>query len=249
MLTAEELEHFDRNGYLVFPGLLGGAKLQKYVAVFRELVERAKALKTDRPPTWSLERDKDGNPMAGVLHKVQGVCVVEFRALDLAQEPEIVSRVESLIGPRMAIFGTKFFPKLPGVGTSVNWHQDNFYFNTESGQIISCGIYLEESDQSNGCLRVIPGSHQQGLSQHGRGAPGGVKAYEVDVDESKAVDVVCPGGTVVLFSANLLHGTTDNESDVSSGKSRYSTAWHYLRPDMDLPPYSSGSYADWHVLS
>ncbi|MCY4109700.1 MAG: phytanoyl-CoA dioxygenase family protein, partial [Chloroflexi bacterium] len=73
--------------------------------------------------------------------------------------------------------------------------------------------------------------------------------YSTEIDESKAVDVVCPGGTVVLFSANLLHGTNDNESDAATGRSRYSTAWHYLRPDTDIPPYSSGSYADWHVLS
>ena len=249
MLNTDEVERFDRDGYLVFPGLLGGAKLQHYLSVFRELVDRAKALKTDSPPTWTLERDAEGNTIAGVLHKVQGVCVVDFRALDMAQEPEIVSRVESLIGPQMAIFGTKFFPKLAGLGTSVHWHQDNFYFDSKSDQIISCGIYLEDADRSNGCLRVVPGSHKQGIAEHDRSGPVDGKGYRAEIDESKAVDVVCPGGTVVLFSVNLMHGTNDNESDESSGRSCYSTAWHYLKPDMDLPPYSGGSYADWHVLS
>ena len=175
--------------------------------------------------------------------------VVDFRALDMAQEPEIGSRVERLIGPPMAIFGTKFIPNLLGVGTSVNWHQDYVYFNTGSGQIISCANCLEESDQSNDCLRVIPGSHKQGITEHDRSGPVDGKGYKVEIDESKAVDVVCPGGTVVLFSANMLHGTNDNEPDESSGKSRYSTAWNYVKPDVDLPPYGSGSYADWHVLS
>ncbi|MCY3801460.1 MAG: phytanoyl-CoA dioxygenase family protein [Chloroflexi bacterium] len=249
MLTSAELEQFDRDGYLVFPALLGEEKRQRYVAAFDELVERAKELKTDSPPTWTLERDSEGKPLAGVLHKVQGVCVVDFRALFMAQEPEITSRVESLIGPEMAIFGTKFFPKLAGDGTSVHWHQDNFYFDSDSDQIISCGIYLEDADRTNGCLRVIPGSHKQGIAEHERPDDVDAKGYRTEIDESKAVDVVCPGGTVVLFSANLLHGTNDNESDAATGRSRYSTAWHYLSPDTDIPPYSSGSYADWHVLS
>ncbi len=209
MLTGDEIERFDRDGYLVFPRLLNEPKRRKYFSVFEELVEKAKSLKTNRPPTWLLEVDAEGNPVTGVLHKVQGVGVVDFRALDMAQEPEIVSRIESLIGPQMAIFGAKFFPKLAGGGTSVHWHQDNFYFKTESDQIISCGIYLEDADQANGCLGVIPGSHKQGVTHHERSGLVEAKGYKAEIYESKAVDVVCPGGTVVLFSANLMHGTNE----------------------------------------
>ncbi len=249
MLTTAEIEQFDRDGYLVFPALLGEPKRQKYFSALEELVERAKSLPTDAPPTWTLERDSEGNPLAGVLHKVQGVCVVDFRALHMAQEPEILSRVESLIGSEIALFGSKFFPKLAAGGTSVHWHQDNFYFNSESDQIISCGIYLEDSDRSNGCLRVIPGSHKRGIAEHDRPDDADAKGFRTKIDESEAVDVVCPGGTVILFSANLLHGTNDNESDGAAGRSRFSTAWHYLSPNVDLPPYNSGHYADWHVLT
>lgn len=249
MLTTAEIEQFDRDGYLVFPALLGEPKRQKYFSALEELVERAKSLPTDAPPTWTLERDSEGNPLAGVLHKVQGVCVVDFRALHMAQEPEIISRVESLIGSEIALFGSKFFPKLAAGGTSVHWHQDNFYFDSESDQIISCGIYLEDSDRSNGCLRVIPGSHKRGIAEHDRPDDADAKGFRTKIDESEAVDVVCPGGTVILFSANLLHGTSDNESDGAAGRSRFSTAWHYLSPNVDLPPYNSGHYADWHVLT
>ena len=51
MLNTDEIERFDRDRYLVFPGLLGGAKLQQYLSIFRELVNRAKAVKTDSQPT------------------------------------------------------------------------------------------------------------------------------------------------------------------------------------------------------
>ena len=129
--------------------------------------------------------------------------------LELAREPAILDRVEALLGSDIDVFGTKFFPKLPNGGTSTRWHQDNFYFRTMAEKIISCGIYLEDSDVENGCLQVVPGSHLMGkifehhkdANRHGRWT---------EVDESVAVDVIIPAGSVVLFSANLLHGARDN---------------------------------------
>ena len=55
MLTSAELEQFDRDGYLVFPGLLGEEKRQKYVAAFDELVERAKSWRPilRQPGRWN----------------------------------------------------------------------------------------------------------------------------------------------------------------------------------------------------
>ena len=32
-------------------------------------------------------------------------------------------------------------------GVSVNWHQDCHYFGTASPRIISCGVYLEDTDE------------------------------------------------------------------------------------------------------
>ena len=92
---------------------------------------------TGETPHWALELDERGKPRAGLLHKVQGVCVVDARVLKLAREPAILDRVAGLIGENIDVFGTKFFPKLPNGGTSTSWHQDNFYFGTDTDRIIS----------------------------------------------------------------------------------------------------------------
>jgi ectoine hydroxylase-related dioxygenase (phytanoyl-CoA dioxygenase family) len=65
-----------------------------------------------------------------------------------------------------------------------------------------------------------------------------------EVDESQALFVECPAGTVVLFSANLLHGAGTNTSD----RSRYSTAWHYIPANLDLEQFPFGEYKDRHVI-
>ena len=237
MLSEDEKAKFASDGFLVFDGLLSEERVSYYVGVFDELVANGREL-SEEAPHWSLEYDDRGNPIAGVLHKVQGVCQVDSRVLELASEPDILGRVAGFVGEDIDLFGTKFFPKLPNGGTSTHWHQDNFYFGTETDRIISCAIYMEPADRDNGCLQVVPASHRSGIVEHTRN-PNGHGSW-TPVDDALATDVVCSAGTVVLFSANLLHGAADNESDRSS----YRTAWHYIPGSLSLERFPRGEYGD-----
>ena len=243
-LTPEDLEHYHEEGYLIFPGLIHGEKLAHYKRVLDELVDRATSMQAPQDG-FSLQPDDEGAPIPGRLFKVQGVCVAERRLLALARETEIVDRVASLIGPQLHMFGSKFFPMLPRGGTSTGWHQDNHYFGTNSDRVVSCGIYLEDTNRSNACLGLVPQSHLKGeLVEHTPGQGIFAHGQWTEVDEAQAVYVECPGGTVVLFSANMLHGAAINTSE----RSRYSTAWHYIPADLDLERFPFGEYEDRHPV-
>ena len=56
--------------------------------------------------------------------------------------------------------------------------------------------------------------------------------------------MVCGPGTVVLFSANLLHGAHPNLTTDTS----YRTAWHYIPGDLALEMFPRGVYRDRHIL-
>ena len=243
-LSETEKQVFGNQGFLIFPGLLSSETIAEYTSIFQELVEHARTM--ERPSEhFSLAPDGEGKPIPGLLHKVQGVCVVDERVLGLARNPEIIARIESLIGPNVDMFGTKFFPMNIAGATSTGWHQDNHYFGTNSGRVVSCAIYLDATDTDNGCLMVLPGSHKSGeLTAHDSGS--GVYAHGqwASVDESMAVDVVCPAGTVVLFSANLLHGARPN----LSGRRSFRTAWHYIPADLPLEHFPRGVYKDRHIV-
>ncbi len=242
MLSSEEIVRFREEGYLVFERLISGVRLAHYLSVFDELVERGRQL-SESGGHFSLELDGSEKPIPGMLHKVQGVCVAEPRILELAKEAAILDRVEALLGPDIDVFGTKFFPKLAGGGTSTHWHQDNFYFGTDSPDVLSCGIYLQDADADNGCLQVVPGSHRDGqIVEHQRDPR--THGSWTRVDQQRAVMLPVPAGTVVLFSANLLHGTADNTSE----RTRYSTAWHYIPGARDLAQFPRGGYDDRHIV-
>lgn len=241
MLSNEEIVLFHEEGYLVFERLIDGDKLAHYLDVFNEIVDKSNALR-EPAAHFSLELDDDNAPVPGLLHKVQGVCEIEPRILALAREKAIVDRVAALLGSELDCFGTKFFPKLAG-GTSTHWHQDNYYFGTNSDQIISCGIYLQDADLDNGCLQVVPGSHRSGEIAEHQQTPS-MHGSWTQIEPTQAVALPMPAGTVIIFSANLLHGTTDNQSE----RTRYSTAWHYIPGDLVLERFPRGGYADRHLV-
>jgi hypothetical protein len=243
-LTTDQVGRYRDEGYLILEALIAGEALKRAMDVFRELVAGSRSL-TAPSGAYSLAPDAEGKPIPGRLHKIQGVCVSEPRVLDLASAPVLLDCIEDLIGPDIDVFGTKFFPMLGSQSTSTGWHQDNHYFGTNSDRVVSCAIYLEATDRENGCLQVVPGSHRSGiLVPHAAGQGEWAHGAWAQVDEGQAVDVICPPGTVVLFSANLLHGARPNVSERSS----YRTAWHYIPGDLNLEQFPRGGYQDRHIL-
>lgn len=243
-LTPEQIQQFHEEGYLILPALLSPERCTHYRAVFEELVEKSRSM-TVGEDGYNLAPDTNGAPIPGQLHKIQGVCVVDERVLELTKEPVLLDCVASLLGPNIDVFGTKFFPMQVRGATSTGWHQDNYYFGTNTDRVVSCAIYLEATDRENGCLRVMPRSHRTGeIVAHNAGQGQYAHGAWSEVEEDKAVDVICPPGTVVLFSANLLHGARPNLSDRTS----YRTAWHYLPGDLRLEMFPRGEYKDRHIV-
>ncbi len=241
MLTGNQIDRFQDDGYIVLESFFSGEKLARQKAVLEELTERGCSMK--ETSHFAYELDAKGDVIPGVLHKVQAVCVVERRVLEIAADQDLLDVVEPLVGPDIDVLGTKFFPKLPKIGTSTQFHQDSYYFGTVTDRIVSCGIYYEAADRENGCLRVVPGSHRERVIVEHHPAPH-LHGHWIEVDESKAVDVVCPAGTVVLFTANLMHGAYDNHSE----RTRYSTAWHYLPGDLNPEHMGRDEYEDRFVV-
>ena len=270
-LTPDQRREFSESGFLVIPGALTASETAKYRALAAALVDRASELHApsgDSEAGYSFSLESfEGTPVPGFLHKVQGVNTCESAFNEIARHPSILPKVQELLGsPKLDIFGTKFFPKLPATealptgGVSVNWHQDNFAFGADvqrdrakQEKILSMAIYLEDSDQENGCFQVVPGSHCHGflppppkVSQNSAellplhlALPAGAEPL------AEPRPIPCTAGTAVLFSANLLHSALPNRS---ASRSRYGLFWHYLPRDFQPDNFRSADYADRHQL-
>lgn len=114
------------------------------------------------------------------------------------------------------------------------WHQDEIYIPTRDRSLIGAWIALDEATVENGCLWVIPGSHQPGYlypqREHNEPEEYDFAKQSFGFDESLAVPVEVPVGSVVFFNGYLLHKSLKNRSEVYRRVlvSHYMNAWSLL---------------------
>ena len=105
--------------------------------------------------------------------------------------------------------------KQPGYSSVTLWHQDNRYWSFDQEYLIAVWLALGDEVRHNGCLRVIPGSHQQQLQQ---GRFDAAMFLRTDLAENKTLigqsrSVELAKGDVLFFHSRLLHAAGRNRTD------------------------------------
>ena len=137
---------------------------------------------------------------------------------ELATHPKIVDVIEALIGPDVMLLATHFFCKYGPRDKFVAWHQDVTYWGLEPPDAITAWYAIDDSDTGNGCMQVIPGSHQRGIKEHGTSDQAGNLLsinQEVPVTEAEAetaVDLVLKAGEMSIHHGQMIHGSLPNHS-------------------------------------
>lgn len=137
--------------------------------------------------------------------------------LEFAKLPSILDAVSSLIGDDIALWTSTLFGKPARGGKATAWHQDGQYWPIKPLATCSVWIALDDSDQENGCLRYIPGSHhartlwRHDTSDSDRLTLNQVLASET-FDESTAQDVLLDAGRISIHDPYLIHGSQPNHS-------------------------------------
>ena len=139
-------------------------------------------------------------------------------AYRLASHARVLDAVESLIGPEILIDGNLVFYKPPHDAGYASWHQDSVYSGWHLTPSVSAWIALTVSEPANGCMRVVPGTHKQGVLEHDNVQDPNLlnkrgERLRMDIDESQAVDVVLKPGEMSLHHTNIVHGSNPNTSD------------------------------------
>jgi ectoine hydroxylase-related dioxygenase (phytanoyl-CoA dioxygenase family) len=78
----------------------------------------------------------------------------------LVSDPRLVDIAEFFLGPDLACFTAHYICKPPFDGQPVLWHQDGAYWTLSPMEALTVWLAVDESTGENGCLRMIPGSHQ-----------------------------------------------------------------------------------------
>jgi non-heme Fe2+,alpha-ketoglutarate-dependent halogenase len=130
--------------------------------------------------------------------------------------PTILDAIESIVGPDILCWSSRFFIKDPGDGGFVSWHQDVTYWGLDvSENILTAWIALSPATRANGVMKVIPGSHTKVVA-HREGAASNMllrgQEVAVEVDESQAVHMELKAGEMSLHHGLMFHGSDDNHA-------------------------------------
>ena len=152
--------------------------------------------------------------MEHVIRKLEPILDLSPLYAQLAYDPYIIDIVTAVLGGPVELFEDKLNLKLPG-GSPYPWHQDwNCCWRAHTDELVTCFVYLDDADEVNGCLKVVPGSHQGKRIYPFK--PGG--AFEVDpaaLAQSTIVSAPLKSGEVIVFDSYLLHYSDINRSNAA----------------------------------
>ncbi|WP_409346059.1 phytanoyl-CoA dioxygenase family protein [Paenibacillus sp. MBLB4367] len=225
-LTPEQVKQYEDNGYLIIKNGCSDDLIDAFnshihaIRTADPIAEWAK-LRSGSEPV----EDKDRfsvrlfNP-----HLHDGF------SLQMMKLPIVRGALAQVLGDEAVGVQSMYFYKEPGSPGQAA-HQDYYYIKNEPNTLTAAWVAMEYTNEENGCLWVIPGSHRLGLLPHG--AVKNLQEHEAwtheaeGIDLSKEIPVVLDKGDILIFDSLLVHSSTRNRSD----RWRLSYVCHYIRHD------------------
>lgn len=200
-LSDVELNFYHEQGYLILEDILTADGVERMID---ECMAAWTAEKGEFDPdkTWL-----ENALLPNIHHRSQLVRDYYF-------EGPLVDMAEQIIGPNLKGVTSQLTFKMRGNTKPFHWHQDNGYGELDPYNALTCLTALDETDQSNGCLWIIPGSHKEGQLGTGLTNADKTKRTEIKIqaDESKAVPVPMKPGQSLVFNCWMLHKSDGNLS-------------------------------------
>jgi ectoine hydroxylase-related dioxygenase (phytanoyl-CoA dioxygenase family) len=224
VLSREQIDAFWRDGHLTVEDAVTPARLAALRAEIACWVEESRAhAEPFGPPTIDgrprFDMGAEHTPDKPALRRVNNPSDISdaYRAVML--EARTVDMVADLIGPDVKFHHCKINLKLSGAKTDVAYHQDFAYTPHTNDDIVTALLFLDDIDESNGCLTVVPGSHKGPLLSlfDGERFTGAVAAELERQALAKSVPCLGKAGSVCLMHTKLLHGSAANASDQPRG--------------------------------
>lgn len=221
VLSDEQLDQWERDGFVIVPGLFPADEIRAIRERFDRLAESGEAVevvgfKPDLASNDPLKR------YPRVMHP--------HRFCELSKKmmlyPRVGAALAQLFGEPAVACQSMYYYKPPGAaGQSL--HQDNFYLAVQPGTCIAAWTAVDAADPDNGGMYLVPGSHKFDVicpdpakfdakrSSNLVDPPKGMKAVPAEM---------APGDTL-FFNGSVIHGSGRNRS---TDRWRRSFIGHYM---------------------
>ncbi len=220
MLTEAHQRSYVENGYVVVSGLFSQAEVDGYRDHFMEL-RKSPQLGDDTGVVT------DSNDPIKRYPRMLRPHLWDDLALRWMLDPRLNECLIALLGGEPYAAQTMVYFKPPGArGQAL--HQDNYYLRVAPGTCMAAWLALDDCDEANGCLEVVPGSHRWDI------------LCTIDADTTisftsvtvplapgqKAEPVRMKAGDVMFFNGSIVHGSQPN---TTPDRFRRALIGHYVQ--------------------
>jgi len=233
LITDEQRQRFEADGYLRVPGALSPALVAELLALVDQIYAEHRQRGFD-PYTGKAFAPKRAFFFPNFLPRDQ-------RFVNLLDWPPILPLMWGLLGWNIYNYHTHLIvtpPRDPGDPQTarLNFHQDSGRVNQELESSprprlsIKVAYWLTDlSVPGRGNLYVIPGSHL-----HDRIELPADDQLAQGILPADAVPICCAPGDAVVFDRRIWHAASPNDSDMTRKALFYGYGYRWLRPKDDM---------------
>jgi len=232
------LNRYLSEGYVVVRDLISADEVQAIHREISHIVANRHDYPDDLIQTEPLVRSGERVPESFELgiRKLFRVARHSEFFREFAFHAQMVAIAKQLIGPDLSLAQSMTLMKSPGVSTPKAWHQDNAYFRLDPPDVVGFWIAGDEATVENGCMHLVPGSHQHGIVEHaGEGDAYGI--VEVPPDD-KVIAIPLNPGDALIFHGEVQHYTPANLTN----RRRRSVQYHYASSRTSRPGGDNTAY-------
>ena len=245
MLTNEQKQHYQEQGYLVLESVFSVELLAKVKAQAEHLVNEWQD--DDNSHIFTTKNnDRSGNDFfldsaeeircffeeeafddEGNFVQDRSLCINKIGhalheldpVFDAFSHQAVLGDIAKDIGLREPqIRQSMYIYKQPKIGGEVKWHQDASFFFTTPQSVVTYWFAMEDATLENGCLWVEPAGHKGPLRERFN-RTGSDTTMETLNDmpwpTETGVAVPVKAGSLVIFHGHLPHYSAPNRSDKS----------------------------------
>lgn len=216
-------EQFEQEGFFVARGMFSPEEIDRFKAHYEKgRVDQLFGTDTN------FDSRGDRDPLKEYPRQMQ-MHRTDQLSLDFLCDPRIDKSLTELTGFSPLAVQTMFYFK-PAGSRGQALHQDNFYLKAHPSTCVAAWLAVDDCDEENGCLMVVPGS--QKLPTMCLTKTDTTKSFtdvEVPVPDGMEVrPVIMKAGDVLFFNGQVIHGSNPN---TSKDRFRRSLIAHYVIGD------------------
>ena len=150
-------------------------------------------------------------------------------SLDFMLDARLRDVMTDFLGEEPLAAQTMFYFKPPKArGQAL--HQDQMYLRAKPGTCVAAWLAVDDCDEENGCMEIVPRSHELPLLCHVEADTTlSFSSRKVPVPEGyEPIPALMKAGDVLFFHGNLIHGSGPN---ISETRFRRALIGHYITAD------------------